>query len=104
MRGYPKTLNTKEDYEYVKANFPEGQWKPDYQKLLDSMKDWVPVGKLESEGDGTTDGTHKVTEENRDRDGGEKAYVQWELQKIPTCKLYRLGFTEKEVRAAIGTE
>ncbi len=104
MRGYPKTLNTKEDYAYVKENFPEGQWKPDYQKLLDSMNDWVPVGKLDSEEGGTVDDTHKVTEENNVGEGGEKTYVQWELQKIPTCKLYRLGFTEEEVRAAIDTE
>jgi len=104
MRGYPKTLNTKEDYEYVKANFPKAQWKPDYQKLLDSMKDWVPTGKLKSERDGITDSTHKVTEENNVEDSGEKAYVQWELQEIPTCRLYRLGFTEEEVRTAIDTE
>ena len=45
MRGYPKNLNTKKDYEYVRANFPAEEWKPDWQKLLDTMKDchWVIV-------------------------------------------------------------
>lgn len=101
MKGYPKTLNTKEDYEYVRANFPAGQWKPDYQKLLDSMRDWVPVGKLDSEDGGIVDGTHKITEENSTGGDAEKTYVQWELREIPTCKLKRLGFTVEEVQEAL---
>jgi len=34
----------------------------------------------------------------------EKTFVQWELQEIPTCRLYRLGFTKEEVCTAIDTE
>lgn len=102
MKGYPKTLNTKEDYEYVKENFPAEQWKPDYQKLLDSMNDWVPTGKLDSEDDGIVDDTHKITEENSGSE--KKTYVQWEMQEIPTCKLNRLGFTVEEVKAALEEE
>ena len=104
MKGFPKTLNTKEDYEYVKGNFPAKQWVPEYQKLLDSMKDWVPTGKLESADSGISDNTHKVTEEAGNESGGEKAYIQWELQEIPTCKLNRLGFTKEEVQAAIASQ
>lgn len=28
MVGFPKHLNTKEDYMYIKENFPTEQWKP----------------------------------------------------------------------------
>lgn len=27
MVGYPKSLKTKEDYEYVRNNFPKEMWK-----------------------------------------------------------------------------
>ncbi len=100
MKGYPKRLNTKEDYEYVRANFPEEQWRPDWQALLDSMKDWVPVGTVESLDAGVNDETHKVISEG---EGEEEIYTQCELQVIPSCRLLRLGFTEDYVRSVLET-
>ena len=41
MVGYPNFLNTKEDYIYVHDNFQKEQWLPDFQALLDTMKDWL---------------------------------------------------------------
>lgn len=103
MKGYPKRLNTKSDYEYVRKNFPASQWVPDWQALLDTEKDWVPTGELESADAGITDDTHKVTEQTNTDEGGEAVttYTQWELQIIPTCKLLRLGFTEEYVAEVI---
>ena len=46
MVGYPKSLKTKEDYEYVRNNFPKEMWKKDFQALLDSSYDWFFVEKL----------------------------------------------------------
>lgn len=102
MKGYPKKLNTKADYEYVRKYFSEDQWKPDWQALLDSMKDWVPIGEIASADDGVVDDTHKVTEQTS-TDSGEEVvtYTQWELQTIPTCKLLRLGFTEEYVTSVL---
>lgn len=98
MRGYPKNLNTKKDYEYVRANFPAEQWKPDWQKLLDTMQDWFFEKTLKSADKGTTDDTHKIVESEQD---GEKTYAQYVLMVNPTCKLLQLGFTEAEVREAL---
>lgn len=99
MRGYPKTLNTKDDYEYVRANFPEEKWRPDWQKLLDAERDWFFEKDLAAAEEGVTDETHKVVESSQ---GEETTYAQYVLQVNPTCKLLRLGFTEDEVTAAIG--
>lgn len=98
MRGYPKNLNTKEDYEYVRANFPAEEWKPDWQKLLHTMKDWFFEKDLESEDQGVADETHKIVETMQ---GEEKLYAQYVLEVNPTCKLLQLGFTEDEVIAAL---
>ena len=52
MVGFPTALNTKADYEYVRANFPAEQWQPVYQDLLDTMYDWFNMGTTDG---GTTD-------------------------------------------------
>ena len=31
MRGYPKYLSTKADYEYVREHFSKEQWQADFQ-------------------------------------------------------------------------
>ncbi len=98
MKGYPTKLNTMADYEYVRQNFPTEKWKPDWEDLLNSMKDWVPIGEVESPDAGITDDTHKVIEQS---EGEEVTYIQCELQVIPTCRLFRLGFTEDYVRAVV---
>ena len=36
MKGYPKNLNTKFDYLYVKENFKRELWEKDFQNLLDT--------------------------------------------------------------------
>ena len=32
MRGYPKHLNTRADYEYVRTHFPKEMWKEDFEE------------------------------------------------------------------------
>lgn len=99
MKGFPKTLSTKADYEYVKENFPEEQWKPAWQRLLDERKNWFPIGEVESMEAGMTDELHKV-EESSDYEGN-TIYTQYKLQTDPNCTLKRLGFTVKEVEQAL---
>lgn len=96
MKGYPSSLNTKEDYLYVRANFPREQWLPDFQHLLDSRKDWFFVSHLPDKESGVTDDTHKVVE-SQDMDSDTVTYDQYELRDNPTAKIYRLGFTVEEV-------
>ena len=33
---YPRTLETREDYDYVIKNFPREMWLPDYKEVFDS--------------------------------------------------------------------
>lgn len=105
MKGYPKNLNTKEDYEYVKEHFPAEQWKPDYQKLLDSEYDWFFESNLEDAESGVEDDTHKIVASESEGENGEKTiiYAQYVLKLNPTCKLMRLGFTETEVKEALSS-
>ena len=109
MRGYPKHLNSKADYEYVLEHFPE-QGKKAYHELLDTQKGWlsvgkiaeavdgkpveVPIGEAEPLESGVEDATHKVvTSELADKT---ESY-QYEYKVDPNCRMSQLGMTEAEV-------
>ena len=98
MNGFPKHLDRKADYEYIKANFDESQWKPCWQELLDNKYQWFSTGNIEKD-KGVTDATHKV-EASKDMDGND-VYTQYEYRENPLCDMNRLGFTEDEVKAAL---
>jgi len=98
MRGIPKHLNTKFDYEYIKNQNLSG-WKQQYQALLDTRQNWFKTGDLSPDDAGITDSTHRVrTEKNLD---GVTIKYQQVLQEDPNCKLFRLGFTQAEVESAL---
>jgi len=99
MKGYPSHLNSKADYEYVKANFPD-KWKAEYQALLDDLYAWFFTGTLDSKNAGVEDDTHKIVEEKK-MDSDEVIYQQYELKESPTAKLFQLGFTVEELKAAL---
>lgn len=93
MRGYPKTLNTKFDYLYVRDNFPKEFWEKDFKALLDTQYEWFNKGELKEGEVGIEDLSHKViTDENTGRKS------QYSLELNPNCKLLSLGFTESEVK------
>lgn len=103
MKGYPKNLNTKFDYFYVKENFKKELWEKDFQNLLDTRMDWFFVKNLDSQEEGLNDSTHKVVE-NKSEELNKKGkliekvtYSQFELKENPQCKLNLIGFTVDEV-------
>jgi len=98
MVGFPSHLNTKEDYEYIRAHFDKAAWGPCFQRLLDTTKDWFFVSDLADGDEGVTDDTHQVIESEQD---GTKTRAQYELRTNPTCELIRLGYTEDEVKAIL---
>lgn len=100
MKGYPKNLNSKADYLYVKANFPREQWQKSWSILLDNLNAWYFVKELENREAGVEDDTHKIVEEKK-VDSDEVIYQQYELRECPSCKLFRLGFTVDEVETAL---
>ena len=98
MVGFPKWLNTKEDYFYVREHFPHEQWEPVFQALLDERMTWLNIGQLASEEEGVTDNIHKVVTVGGEEDGTPVQYYQYEYKEDPNCKLFRLGFTVEEVK------
>ena len=103
MVGYPKHLNTKEDYLYVKNNFPKSIWLDDFKKLLAMHREWFFVKELATKEEGTEDSTHKVVDTTeQDGDVTITKYAQFEYKVNPNSKLLSIGFTEEEVKAIIG--
>ena len=98
MTGYPKTLNSKYDYEYIRANFPRDKWEPAFRALLDERLQWFNIGKLNAEDEGVEDETHKII--TVEQMGTIEKY-QYELREDPNCSLIRLGFTVKEVESIL---
>lgn len=96
MKGFPKWLNSKDDYLYVMENFPREQWADKFQALLDDRLAWFNIGEITDEG--ITDDNHKVVESEF---GGETKKYQYELKENPSCLLCKLGFTVDEVESII---
>lgn len=103
MQGYPKSLNTWDDVEYVVTNFDKSQWQHDLELLCsdNNVYMWVQTGTL-AEGDtGVEDATHKVEE----RDDGEIGSIRAQLEKRPNllCRLGQMKFckTEEDLNKAV---
>ncbi len=100
MKGFPVSLNTKEDYEYIRDKFPAGEWKPAYQALLDAASDWFFVKNLE-EGEGAPAGdNYKIV---KGQTMGEETQLDalYEFRVSPTAKIFQIGFTIEEVQEAL---
>lgn len=80
MKGYPKTINTRHDFDVALSLEPEKA-----QAYLDKLKEevlhWVPVEMQELEDD-----THKIVEIE---DLGRQ---QYELVVNESAKYFKLGF------------
>ena len=95
MRGYPKNLNSKQDYEYVKKYFPKYEWIRDFQKLKDDNKKWIKEERLVKKEDGIIDITSKVIEEENEKQ--EKTYYQYRFKIDPNSKANRLRIELNDV-------
>jgi hypothetical protein len=104
MRGFPKYLNTKTDYEYVKATFPPEQWRPRFQALLDERFAWLPVGPLADGQPGVEDETHRVLVNPAETGQNVPVRVQEEYREDPNATIFRLGFTVEEVTQILEEE
>ena len=93
MKNFPKHLNSKADYEYIRKYFPREQWEPKWRALLENTKQWFFTHELPSEEAGITDATHKIVVSQPQQEGEATKYLQYELRDDPSCDLYRLGFT-----------
>ena len=96
MLGFPKHLNSKADYLFIKNTFPREKWETTFKASLDERLQWFNVGKITDTG--LTDSTHKVITNDMN---GETVKYQYELREDQNCSLYRLGFTVEEVEGII---
>jgi hypothetical protein len=96
MIGFPKVLNTKQDYLNCLTDYPE-QTKEQLQALLDERFAWEDKGEIEVGDMPIEDDTHKIVE---DKETGKKN--QYELVESPNAKIFRIGFTVAEVEELLG--
>ena len=102
MRGFPKALNTKDDYLYIKENFDKELWQPEYQNLLDTLSDWFFVRVLDTDEEAPEGDNYKVIE-NEQGEGEEKTTARslYEYKENEHAKLFELGFTVDEVKKVL---
>lgn len=103
MRGIPKHLNSRFDYEYIRLNLPEEKWRREWQELLDERFVWTTVSRLGKGDKGVVDDTHRVFETPESPVPGAPAVrFQQELRESATAPIFRMGFTVAEVEEALG--
>ena len=92
MKGFPKYINTREDLENTKTDFP-AETRAWMQDIYDHRHQWIVVGKLEADEPGINiDNEFKVVE-NKDAQTGEVTdRYQYEYKEDPNGTIFRLGF------------
>ena len=97
---YPRILQTKNDYEFVRTHFPKKMWERDFELLLETTRDWFFVREVEAgEWNPIQSATQKV-EVNMET--GRKYLYEWRTN--PNAKIFRIGYTEDEVIAILNSE
>ena len=99
IKGYPKHLNSKADYLYVKNIFPQEIWEKVFKELLDDRMKWLMTDKLDAP-EGIEDETHQVRI-TKGVGNIPDEYYQYEYAEDTNCKLFRLGFTVTEIERII---
>jgi hypothetical protein len=101
MRGFPKYLNTKKDYENVLKEFGyTKKVKNAYKGLLNSTEKYIFDKELNSknERNGKFPDFKVMTEKKED---GSEKIIQFKKVKNEKGKLFKLGFTIEEVKEVI---
>lgn len=98
MRGFPRHLNSKQDYLNLIGEYP-AETRAALTSLLDDRIQWMNTGTLAKEKDGIEDDTHKVIKNENE---GEEETYQFELMEDPNAQIFRLGFEVAEVENLLG--
>lgn len=99
MRGFPKHLNSKQDF-YNLINIYPKQTKEEAQKLLDNRIGWITTERLKDTKTGMINDTHRI-DEIKDEEGNIVERYQVEYKEDPNARMFQLGFTVAEVEAII---
>ena len=101
MVGYPSHLNTREDYDYVVANFSKDQYVQDFQNLLDTRYDFQFDHYMEDdETVDLLDGNHRILMEEVPGQELPKRALYTKVY-VSGNRMEQLGYTEEEVLAII---
>lgn len=100
MIGFPKHLNTKFDYDYVREHFPVSKWLPVYEELIKDYKKWQKVKELKDKTEGKEDKNNKIIEE-KDEMTKKIKYLQYKYKVDPNCKIKRLGMDIAEIEKIV---
>lgn len=100
MRGFPKVLNSRQDYENVINDFGyTAKVKRAYQGLLNTAQKYEFDKELAAESDRTgPEPDYKVMTQEEE---GTETIVQYKLVDNPNGKIFKLGFTIDEVQEVI---
>lgn len=100
MKGFPKVLNSRQDYENIVEDFGyTKKVKRAYQGLLNTAEKYEFDKKLAAESDRTgPPPEYKVM--TQEEEGTEKI-VQYKLVDNPDGKIFKLGFAIDEVEEVI---
>lgn len=85
MRGFPKFLNTKQDYLNCLPDWKEPT-QEELKKLLKNRFSWFDTAVLDDVSEGLNNETHRVV-----------GNMQQELKEDPNARIFQLGFTVAEV-------
>lgn len=101
MKGFPRVLNSKEDYQNVVNDFGcIEKVKKAYQGLLNTAEHYVFDRELGT--DESPDGQepeYKVMEEKQE--DGSITRNQYKLVENPNGRIFKLGFTKMEIQEVI---
>jgi len=102
MVGYPKHLNTREDYDFVVANFSKEEYLRDFQDLLDSRYDYKFDHYLEeNESVDIMNPIYKIVMESTDNPNQLPKRALYVKTDVEGNRMEQLGYTEEEVLAII---
>lgn len=99
MKGFPRHLNTKQDYVNLLPTYPE-RTRAELQRLLDERIAWVTTERLADEDEGLTDETHRVNTIEDDNGNVVERY-QEQYMENPAAEIFRVGFSVAEVEDLI---
>lgn len=101
MRGFPKELNTKQDYLNCIEKYPN-ETRQALQTLLDSRFSWFRVRELDDGEEAPEGDNYRVVEEKDGMDPeAETKRILEELREDPNALLFLRGFTVEEVQELI---
>lgn len=94
MKGFPKNLNSKQDYYFIKDNYPVEQWLPYWKDLIKTSYDWFYIRDVDEDENIENNDQYKVIETTQDNKTTRSLY---QYKENPSCKIIRLGFDRQEV-------